>query len=94
MLPVATLRRVSRWTSVYYLWPPNLPDEGCASERSEGNSQPRKNTNHLIELAFAGGAATIITANRRDLARGELIFPGLKIQTAGEFLETYKRSKR
>ena len=35
------LLSVSEWIKVYYLWRPNLPDEG---------------DNHLIELAVAGGA--------------------------------------
>jgi hypothetical protein len=45
---------------VYYLWRPNLPDEA---------------DNHLIELALAGGADTIVTNNLRDVSRGELTFP-------------------
>jgi predicted nucleic acid-binding protein len=46
------------------LWRPNLPDEA---------------DNHLIELALAGNADTIVTTNTKDLAHGELRFPGLKI---------------
>src|SRR3954451_16036309 len=52
---------VCRWTSIYYLWRPNLQDEG---------------DNHIIELAVAGGAAAIVTNNVRHLAHGELKFPG------------------
>ncbi len=59
------------WTPVYYLWRPNLRDEA---------------DNHLIELAVAGGAQAIITANIRDFAGPALFFPALKICTAGEFL--------
>lgn len=57
---------------VYYGWRPNLPDEG---------------DNHLIELAIAGGAEAIVTHNVHDLRRGELSWPGLRIQTPHEFLE-------
>jgi putative PIN family toxin of toxin-antitoxin system len=66
------LMSVSAWVPIYYLWRPNLPDEG---------------DNHLLELAVAGGADAIITANKRDLTRSELRFPSVRIETAGEFLE-------
>ena len=66
------LMHVSIWVQIYYLWRPNLTDEG---------------DNHLLELAVAGGADAIITANKKDLDRGELRFPSIRIQTAGEFLE-------
>ena len=62
------------WTPVYYLWRPNLPDEG---------------DNHLVELALAGGADAVVTANKRDFTRGELNFPGLKIVTAAEFMKDW-----
>lgn len=54
---------VCRWTKIYYGWRPNLRDEG---------------DNHLVELAVAGGADYIVTRNLRDVARMELLFPGLK----------------
>lgn len=54
---------VCHWTRIYYGWRPNLRDEG---------------DNHLVELAVAGGADYIVTRNLRDVARMELIFPGLK----------------
>jgi len=41
--------------SVFYLWRPNLPGEGDT---------------HLIELALAGAAATVVTQNVRDLREG------------------------
>jgi hypothetical protein len=47
-------------------------------------SQP---TNHLIELAMAGGAAAIITHNVRDIRRGELLLNGLRVHTPAEYLE-------
>ncbi|MDA1143229.1 MAG: PIN domain-containing protein [Planctomycetota bacterium] len=64
---------VCEWVKVYYLWRPNLPDEG---------------DNHLVELAVAGGAEVIVTNNVRDCRRGELRFPQLRILTPSEFLET------
>jgi predicted nucleic acid-binding protein len=64
---------VCEWVRVYYLWRPNLPDEA---------------DNHLIELAIAGGANVIITSNTRDVARGELNFPDLRILTPKQFLQT------
>ena len=66
---------VCEWVKVYFLWRPNLPDEG---------------DNHLVELAIAGGAETIVTNNVRDVRRGELSFPNLQILTPAEFLKTHK----
>jgi putative PIN family toxin of toxin-antitoxin system len=63
---------VAEWVKVHFLWRPNLRDEA---------------DNHLIELAVAGGAEVIISANKRDLNFGELLFPNLKVRTAGEFLD-------
>ena len=57
---------------VRYLWRPNLRDEG---------------DNHLIELAVAGNAQAVVTHNVRDLARGELAWPRLRILTPAQFLE-------
>ena len=65
---------VCEWVKVYYLWRPNLPDEA---------------DNHLIELALAGGAHTIVTNNFRDVSRGELTFPSLNIFTPSQFLKTF-----
>jgi putative PIN family toxin of toxin-antitoxin system len=64
---------VCEWVKVYYLWRPNLPDEA---------------DNHLIELAIAGAAGVVVTNNVRDVARGELTFPGLQILTPSQFLKT------
>jgi predicted nucleic acid-binding protein len=64
---------VTDWVKVYFLWRPNLPDEA---------------DNHLIELALAGSAETIITNNLKDLKHGELRFPGLNIQSPSQFLTT------
>jgi putative PIN family toxin of toxin-antitoxin system len=63
---------VCEWTRVYYAWRPNLPDEA---------------DNHLIELAVAGGADLIVTRNLRDIQRGELQFPQLRIITPEAFLK-------
>ncbi len=65
---------VCRWVEVFYAWRPNLPDEA---------------DNHLVELALAGNAAAIVTRNTRDLTRGELRFPSLRILTPEDCLEAY-----
>ena len=61
-----------RWTRIYYLWRPNLPDEG---------------DNHLVELAVAGNADCIVTRNLRDLARGELRFAAVRVQSPEQLLK-------
>ena len=66
---------VCEWVSVYYLWRPNLPDEG---------------DNHILELAVAGGAGSIVTQNIRDFRRAELRFPDIAILTPEQFLQTVK----
>jgi uncharacterized protein len=71
------LLSVSDWVRVYFLWRPNLPDEG---------------DNHLIELALAGDATHIVTNNIRDFRSGELTFPKLKIVTPSEFTTLLKPS--
>lgn len=65
---------VCQWTEVYYAWRPNLPDEA---------------DNHLIELAVAGNASAIVTRNVRDLIRGELRFPHIRILTPEQCLEVF-----
>ena len=57
---------VCEWIPIYYLWRPNLPDEG---------------DNFLIELAIAGNANSIVTNNIKDITRSELLFPELQIMT-------------
>jgi putative PIN family toxin of toxin-antitoxin system len=65
---------VCRWVEVFFAWRPNLPDEA---------------DNHLVELAVAGNAIAIVTRNIRDLVRGELRFPALRILTPEQCLEAY-----
>lgn len=62
---------VCEWVPIYYLWRPNLPDEG---------------DNFLIELAVAGNAHCVVTNNIRDLKRSELIFPDLYVMTPEQLL--------
>ncbi|KNZ34288.1 MAG: toxin-antitoxin system toxin component, PIN family protein [Methylibium sp. NZG] len=63
-----------RWVEVFYAWRPNLPDEA---------------DNHLIELAVAAQAEAIVTRNLRDVSRGELKFPSLKVLTPEQCLEVF-----
>ena len=63
---------VCRWTRVYFLWRPNLPDEA---------------DNHLIELAVAGGARAIVTKNVRHLQRSELLFPFIRILRPADLIK-------
>lgn len=62
---------VAQWIEVYFAWRPNLADEG---------------DNFLIELAVAGNADCIISKNIKDLKRGELLFPHIKIYSPQEFI--------
>ena len=59
------------WVRVYYLWRPNLPDEA---------------DNHVVELVVAGSAEAIFTHNKRDFARADLHFSGLRVLTPGELI--------
>ena len=61
-----------RWVPIYFLWRPNLQDEA---------------DNHVLELAVAGNARCIITANKRDFLKSELKFPGIGILGPLEFLD-------
>ncbi len=55
---------VCEWAQIYFLWRPNLRDEG---------------DNHLVELAVAGGAQVIVTNNIADFRASELRFPDIQI---------------
>lgn len=68
------LMKCCRWIEVFYAWRPNLPDEA---------------DNHLIELAVAAQADAIVTRNLRDVARGELKFPMLRVLTPEQCLEAF-----
>jgi uncharacterized protein len=56
---------------IFFRYRPNLPDE---------------KDNHVLELAIAGNANTIVTYNKKDF-RGELLFPHIEILTPGELLK-------
>jgi predicted nucleic acid-binding protein len=68
------LLRCCRWVEVFYAWRPNLPDEA---------------DNHLIELGVAAQAQAIVTRNLRDVSRGELKFPSLRVLTPEQCLEVF-----
>ena len=59
------------WVPIYYLWRPNLKDEG---------------DNFLIELAVAGNAEIIVTNNVKDLGSAALSFENLQIYKPEELL--------
>ena len=59
-----------------FLWRPNLSDEG---------------DNHVVELAVAGMADTIITNNERDFVRGELRFDALRVESPATFLGRWRK---
>jgi hypothetical protein len=63
-----------RWVEVFDVWRPNLPDEA---------------DNHLIELGVAALADAIVTRNLRDVSRGELKFPSLRVLTPEQCLEVF-----
>lgn len=71
---LAALASCAEWVPTYYLWRPNLPDEG---------------DNHLVELALEGGAAGVVTHNVRDLSRGELRLGDLQVVTPAQCLEIW-----
>ena len=64
--------RTCRWTRIYYLWRPNLPDE---------------TDNHVLELAVGGAASALITRNTRDFAGAQLRFPKLRILRPEHFIK-------
>ena len=66
------LYSVCQWVPIYYLWRPNLKDEG---------------DNFLVELAVAGNARYLVTNNTKDLNSAELIFKDLKVVTPQELLK-------
>ena len=63
---------VADWVQIFYLWRPNLADEG---------------DNHVLELATAGNARWIATNNLRDFRSAELRFPDVQILTPEQILK-------
>ena len=63
---------ICRWNELYYMWRPNLKDEG---------------DNHIIELAVAAGANYVVTNNVRDFRAAELRFDEIHIVTPIQLLE-------
>jgi putative PIN family toxin of toxin-antitoxin system len=61
-----------QWTRIYYGWRPNLRDEA---------------DNHLLELAVASGAGTIVTRNLRDFSNAALRFDHITTVSPQQFLE-------
>lgn len=64
-----------QWVTPYYLWCPNLRDEG---------------DNHIVELAIAGNAKSVITWNVRDFSRMELRFSQIDFLTPTQWLPIYR----
>lgn len=64
--------KTCQWTSIYYLWRPNLKDEG---------------NNFLIELALAGNASSIITSNIKDFKNAQLKFSNLIVKKPEQLLQ-------
>ena len=67
--------QVCYWVPIYYLWRPNIKDEG---------------DNFLVELAVAGNASYIVTNNIKDLLSTELTFPSLNIVTPEQLIQGEK----
>lgn len=65
------------WIAISFLWRPNLADEA---------------DNHPVELAVAGNADWIVTANICHLRSGEMQFPGLRIGPAGQFMKEWRKT--
>ena len=67
-----TFLSICEWVNITFLWHPNLPDES---------------DDHLIELAIAANAESIITGNTRDFVAGELVFDSIGIVRPGNWLK-------
>jgi putative PIN family toxin of toxin-antitoxin system len=68
-----TLVVLAQPADVFYLWRPNLVDEG---------------DNFVLEAAVSTGAL-LITKNIKDFRSGELKFPDLTVLTPGQFCQLY-----
>ena len=75
----AAFLSVTQWVPIYYTWRPNLSD---------------KADNHIVDLAIAGNAEYIITQNTRDFTSLDLKFPSLKLASAAEFMQTWRKNER
>ena len=62
---------VCELVKIYYLWRPNLVDEG---------------DNYLVELAIAGNAQVLVTHNIKDFQQSQLKFPQLQIKQPKEII--------
>lgn len=62
---------VAGWVRVYYLWRPNLRDEG---------------DNHVMELAVAGSAQVMVTNNVQDFRMSDWRFSAIRILRPAELL--------
>ena len=65
---------VCLWVQIWFLWRPNLPDEG---------------DNHVAELAIAGNAAALVTFNRKDFLPAKFAAAGMKVLTPTQFKRLY-----
>ena len=65
---------VCLWVQIWFLWRPNLPDEG---------------DNHVAELAIAGNAAALVTFNLKDFEPAQLAATGMKVLTPAQFKQQY-----
>ena len=70
---LASFMSVGQWVSIYYLWRPNLKDEG---------------DNYLIELALAGNAKYLVTNNIKDFKNPQLLFPQLSIMKPEQLIRS------
>jgi putative PIN family toxin of toxin-antitoxin system len=71
---VDALASVAIWIQIWFVWRPNLRDEG---------------DNHVLELAFNGNAAALVTMNTKDFRGGGVTVQGLDILTPGRFANKY-----
>ena len=65
---------VCLWIQIWFLWRPNLPDEG---------------DNHVAELAIAGNAAALVTFNVKDFLPAKFAAAGMKVLTPAQFKRNY-----
>ena len=49
--------------------------------------------NHLVELAIAGNAEAVVTANQKDFTGGDLKLTGLDVLNVGDFLHMLESRK-